>query len=83
MPDWSRTGTTTAAHPTVRPQGGGNDCATGVKTTFRLPKEGTTIGTWNIRSLQAYGRVQALIHVLNAVDGTSWSLPRFWRNYHR
>ena len=36
---------TTTTHPTVRLQGGGDKCATGGKTTMRLPKAGTTIGT--------------------------------------
>ena len=64
MPDRSRLGSTTTAHPTVRLQGGGDKCATGVKTTIRLPKEGTTKGTWNAYSLHACGKVQELAHEL-------------------
>ena len=44
-------GSTTTSHPTVRVRGGGDKYATGAKTTIRPPKEGTTIGTWNFRSL--------------------------------
>ena len=40
----------------------GSISATGAKTTSRLPKEGTTIGTWNVRSLHACGKVQELTH---------------------
>ena len=36
----------------------GDKCATGVETTIRPPKEGTTIGTWNFRSHHACGKVQ-------------------------
>ena len=61
---------------TVRLQGGGDKCVTEAKTTIRLPKEGAAIGTWNVRSLHTCGRVQELNHALNAMDGTSWALPR-------
>ena len=65
MPDRSRPGSTTIAHPTVRLQGGGDKCATGAKTTIRLPKkEGTTIETLNVRSPHARGKVQELIYKL-------------------
>ena len=58
--DRSRTGSTMTAHPTVRLQGGGDKCTTGAKTCIRLPKEGTTMGTWNIHSLHACRKVQGL-----------------------
>ena len=31
---------------------------------MRLQKEGTTVGTWNVRSLHACGKVQELTHIL-------------------
>ena len=48
------------AHPTVGLQRGGNKCDTGAKTNIRLPKEGTTIETWNSHSLHACRKVQEL-----------------------
>ena len=45
-------------------QGGTGKCATGAKTAIRPPKEGTTIGTWNVRSLHACRKVQELTHEL-------------------
>ena len=51
-------------HPTVRHRGGRDKCATGVKTIITLPKEGTTIGTWNVHSLHACGKVQELTNEL-------------------
>ena len=63
-PDRSRPGSTTTAHPTVRLQGADNKCATGAKTTIRLPKKGTTIGTRNARSLHVCRKVQELTHEL-------------------
>ena len=54
-PDRWKTGSTMTTHPTVRLQGGGDKCATGAKTTIRLPKEGTTVETWKVRSLRACG----------------------------
>ena len=38
--------------------------ATGVKTTIRLSKEGTTIRTRNVRFLRACGKVRELTHEL-------------------
>ena len=64
MPDRLSPGSTTTAHPTVRLQGGGDKRATGAKTTIRLPKEGVTIGTWNVRRLHACGKVQKLTREL-------------------
>ena len=64
MPNRSRPGSATTTQPIVRLQGGagGDKCATGVKTTIRLTKDGTTIGTRNVLSLHACGKVQKLIH---------------------
>ena len=64
MPNRSSPGSTTTTQPTIRLQGGGDKCATGAKTTIRLPKEGTIIGTWKVRSLHACGKVQELTHEL-------------------
>ena len=48
-------GSTATAYPTARLKCGGDKCATGAKTTIRLPKEGTTVETWKVRSLRACG----------------------------
>ena len=45
--------------PPVRLQGGGDLCANGATTAIRLPKEGTTIGTWNTRSLYSCGKYRS------------------------
>ena len=63
MPDRSRPKSTPTVHPTARNQDGGDKCATGAKTTTRLPKEGTT-GTWTVRSLHAWGKIQQRTHEL-------------------
>ena len=80
MLDRSRLGSTTTVHPTVRHQRGDDKCATEAKTAIRLPKEGTTIGTRNVRSLHACGKVQKLIHELKrnrwdtlALAGVQWT----------
>ena len=69
MPDRSRPGKTslTTALPTVLPQGGGDKFATGTRTTplHSLPKTNTIIGTWNVRTLYACGKVKELTHELD------------------
>ena len=57
-------GSTATAYPTARLKCGGDKCATGAKTTIRLPKEESRKGTRNIHSLHACGKVQELIHEL-------------------
>ena len=64
MPDRLRPGSTMTMHSTAGLQGSGDKCAIGAKTTTRLPKEETTIGTWNVCSLHACGKVQELAHEL-------------------
>ena len=64
MPDRSGPGSTTTAHLTGKLQGGGEKSATGAKPAFRLPTEGTTIGTWNVRTLHQCGKVNELTHEL-------------------
>ena len=56
---------------TVRLQGGGDKCVTEAKTTIRLPKEWTTIGTWNVCSLHACQKVQELTKELK---GCRWDI---------
>ena len=51
-------------HPIVRLQDGGDKCATGAKTTIRMPKEETTIETWTVRCLPACRKAQELTHQL-------------------
>ena len=83
MPNLSRPGSTTTAHPTVRLLGGGDKCVTKVKTAIRLPKEGTTVGTRYVRSPHACGIVQELTHELKHYR---WDIlgqmDRVSRNYH-
>jgi exonuclease III len=63
-PDRSGPGTTTTAHSTASFQGGCDKWATGAKTSIKLPTEGTTIGTWNVRTLHACGKIHELTHEL-------------------
>ena len=69
MPDRSRPGKTsiTTALPTVLPQGGGDKFTTGTRLTptHNLPKNDTIIGTWNVRTLYACGKVKELTHELD------------------
>lgn len=68
MPDRSRPGSPTTAHPSGGLQGGGDKCDTGTKSTpkstIKLPTQGTTIGTWNVRTLFQCGKVKELTHEL-------------------
>ena len=64
MRDPSMPRSTTTAYPTVRLQGGGDKGATWVKTAIRLPKGGTVIRTWNVRSLHACRKVLEVTHEL-------------------
>ncbi|XP_063609075.1 uncharacterized protein LOC134783216 [Penaeus indicus] len=59
IPDRSSPGLPTTASSTAH-QGGGDKCATGV-TQIR-GRENITIGTWNVRTLCATGRLQELTH---------------------
>ena len=62
-PDRSRPGLSTAAPPTAAFQGGGDKSATGSRPEIRMQSEETTIGTWNIRTLNS-GRIHELTHEL-------------------
>ena len=64
MPDRSGPGSTTTARPIDSLQDGSDKCATGATTTIKLPTRGTTIGTWNVRTLYACGRIHELTHEL-------------------
>mgnify|MGYP006275504321 CR=1 FL=1 len=64
IPDRSRPGSPTTALSTDKHQGGGDKSATGAKDTFKLPSEKVTIGTWNVRTLYACGKVKELEHEL-------------------
>ena len=68
MPDRSRPGITTTAHSTGGYQGGDDKYATGTTplppNPIKLPKEGTTLGTWNVRTLYQCGKVKELTHEL-------------------
>lgn len=64
MPDRSGPGSTTTARPIDSLQDGRDKLATEVKNNIKLPTQGTTIGTWNVRTLHACGRVAELTHEL-------------------
>ena len=63
-PDRSGPGLPTTAHSIGKHQDGGDKSATGVKASFKLPSEKVTIGTWNVRTLYACGKVKELEHEL-------------------
>ena len=63
IPDRSRPGLPTTARPVGAIQDGRDKYATGANT-IKLPSQATTIGTWNVRTLYACGRLQELIHEL-------------------
>lgn len=73
MPDRSRPGKTTTALPTDLPQGGDDKFTTGTRTPsmHSLPRSDTIIGTWNIRTLYACGKVKELTHEL---DSYRWDI---------
>ena len=64
MPDRSRPGITTTALSTDK-------CATEAKNKLRLTNEDTIIGTWNVRTLYACGKLQELTHELQRY---SWDI---------
>ncbi|MGL4418375.1 MAG: reverse transcriptase domain-containing protein [Plesiomonas shigelloides] len=65
MPDRSGPGLPTTAHPIEGLQGGGDKFVTGTKPSIKLPSQGVTIGTWNVRTLYQCGKVKELTHELN------------------
>ena len=67
MPDRSRPGATTTALPAAMSQGTGSEkYATGTyRKTIKLPTDKTVIGTWNIRTLFACGKIKELTHELS------------------
>ena len=64
IPDRSRPGSTTTAYPIGSLQGGGDKSATGEKPSIKLPTTGTTVGTWNVRTLYQCGKLEELTHEL-------------------
>ena len=65
MPDRSRPGSPTTARPIGTSQDGRDKSATGVPPNpIRLQTQATTIGTWNVRTLHACGKLQELTHEL-------------------
>ena len=64
IPDRSRPGQTTSARPIGSPQDGREKSATGVTETIKLQTQVTTIGTWNVRTLHACGKINELTHEL-------------------
>lgn len=64
MPDRSGPGSPTTALSIDKHQGGSEKLATGAKTTYKLPTEKVTIGTWNVRTLHQCGKMKELEHEL-------------------
>ena len=64
MPDRSGPGSPTTALSTGELQGGSDKLATGAKPTFKMASEKVNIGTWNVRTLYACGKVNELEHEL-------------------
>ena len=64
MPDRSGPGSPTTALSTGELQGGSDKLATGAKPTFKMASGKVNIGTWNVRTLYACGKVNELEHEL-------------------
>ena len=64
IPDRPRPGLTTTARPIDSFQDGRDKSTTGVKNTISLANRNTTIGTWNVRTLNACGKIYELTHEL-------------------
>ena len=80
-PDRSRPGLSTAAPPTAAFQGGGDKSATGSRPEIRMQSEETTIGTWNIRTLNS-GRIHELTHELERYKWDIIGLCEVrWKNF--
>ena len=62
IPDRSSPGSTRAA-PAASNQGRGGKLTTGNQTGMRIP-DNTVIGTWNVRTLSATGKLHELVHEL-------------------
>ena len=81
MPDRSRPGLSTAAPPTAAFQGGGDKSATGSRPEIRMQSEETTIGTWNIRTLNS-GRIHEITHELERYKWDIIGLCEVrWKNF--
>jgi hypothetical protein len=58
----------TTAPPIEVHQGGSDKSATGDKTQIKkikLPAKGITVGTWNVRTLYATGKLKELCYEMN------------------
>ena len=64
IPDRPRPGSTTTVLSIDKHQDEGVKCATGAKTAWKPPTKNITIGTWNVRTLHACGKVKELEHEL-------------------
>ena len=53
---------------TDKHQGGSDKSVTGAKTTYKLPTEKVTIGTWNVRTLHQCGKVKEQEHELRCYE---------------
>ena len=71
MPDRSRPGSTTTARSIDSLQDGRDKCATGATNTIKLPTQGITIGTWNVRTLYAPGK---MLELTRELDRYQWDI---------
>jgi len=64
IPDRSSPGLTRTAHSAAH-QGGGDKSATDVQSNKIRARNNITIGTWNVRTLRAIGKLEELTHEMN------------------
>jgi len=80
IPDRSRPGSTTTA-PTVGHQDGGDKYATGASEKIR-GRNNITIGTWNVRTLNADGKLEELTHEMSRYRWHIIGLSEMrWKNF--
>ena len=63
-PDRPRPGLSTTALSILQHQDGSDKLDTGAHPTIKLPSKNVTIGTWNVRTLYACGKINELEHEL-------------------
>jgi len=85
IPDRSRPGLPTTAPPIEVHQGGSDKSATGDKTQIKkikLPAKGITVGTWNVRTLYATGKLKELCYEMNKYEWNVLGLSEVrWLNF--
>ena len=80
IPDRSSPGSTRAA-PAASNQGRGGKLTTGNKTGMRI-RDNTVIGTWNVRTLSATGKLYELVHELKRYQWQIIGISEMrWKDY--